>query len=40
LSAYDGRLEIAGDIGPHTATVAGDLVPLEHMVTVLNGRDV
>lgn len=40
LSAYDGRLEIAGDIGPQTATVAGDLVPLEHVVTVLNGRRV
>lgn len=40
LGAYDGRLEIAGDIGPQTATVAGDLIPLEHLVTVLNGRGV
>jgi len=38
LSAYDGRLEIAGDMGRPDGHVAGDLVPLEHMVTVLNGR--
>ena len=40
LDAYSGRLEIAGDIGPHTATVAGDLEPLEHLVAKLDSHGV
>lgn len=36
LQPFGGRLEIAGDIGPCTSTVAGDLEPLETLLAQLN----
>ncbi|TDO08844.1 acyl transferase family protein [Mycobacterium sp. BK086] len=35
LGVYDGRLEIAGDIGPQTCTLAGDVTALDDLVARL-----
>lgn len=40
LAPYAGRLAIAGDIGPRTATVAGDEEPLQHLAAQLNSRGI
>jgi acyl transferase domain-containing protein len=36
LNPYEGRLEIAGIIGSHSVTVAGELAALKNLVTQLN----
>lgn len=40
LAPYGGLLDIAGDIGPRTATVAGDKQCLDHLAGQLNSRGV
>ena len=40
VTPYDGGLEVAGDIGPSTATVAGDRACLDHLVDRLRKKNV